>query len=107
MANSAIPPYFSWVVDRLLAISAFPYHHTHLRYLTEHGIQTVVSITGEKDPPFHTKPQLNVINLQIRRGGPTLQECEYFVSLILNAKQRREVKHLAIKKLSYSSSKKK
>ena len=96
MANSAIPPYFSWVVDRLLAVSALPFHHTHLRYLTEHGIHTVVSITDETLPPFHTKPELKVIHLQIGRNGPSMQECEYFVSLVLNAKQRREVTNLTL-----------
>ena len=29
MAYATIPPYFSWVVDRVLAVSSHPYHHTH------------------------------------------------------------------------------
>ena len=38
MAQIGIAPYFSWVVDKLLAVSALPYHHTHLNYFAEkHG----------------------------------------------------------------------
>ena len=92
MAHSAIPPYFSWVVDRLLAVSAFPYHHTHLKYLSDHGITTVISINDEMGPPFHTRPQLKVINLPVSsNSGPSLFDCQSFVSLMENAKMRREV----------------
>ena len=92
MAHSAIPPYFSWVVDRLLAVSAHPYHHTHLRYLTEHGINTVVSLNDDREPPFHAKPQLKVIHFSTPSGcAPSLYECQNFVNLILDAKQRNEV----------------
>ena len=92
MANSAILPYFSWVVDRVLAVSAHPFHHTHLRYLVDNGIHTVVSISDDKLPPFHTKPQLSVIHLSIPSdGSPTLHDCENFVSMMENAKRRNEV----------------
>ena len=92
MANSAIPPYFSWVVDRLLAVSAHPYHHTHLRYLTEHGINTVISINDRDVPPFHTKPQLKVLNMNITSGtSPSLYDCQRFVSIMDDAKRRGEV----------------
>ena len=60
---SAVPPYFSWVIDGLLAVSAFPYHHTHLRYLSENRIHTVVSMSPEEEPPFHTKPELKIVKL--------------------------------------------
>ena len=90
MAYSSIPPYFSWVVDRLLAISSHPYHHTHLRYLSENGINTVVSINDEIEPPFHTSPNLRVINLSISAGIPTVSQCQHFVSLIENAKERKD-----------------
>lgn len=91
MAYTSIPPYFSWLVDRLLAISAHPYHHTHLRYLTENGINTIVSINDEMEPPFHTRPNLRVINLSIHGNTPTVSQCQQFVSLIEVAKQRRDV----------------
>lgn len=91
MANSAIPPYFSWVVDRLLAVSAHPYHHTHLRYLTEHGIHTVVTINDCNDPPFHTRPELKVLHMNIRSGStPSLYDCQRFVSVMEEAKRRNE-----------------
>lgn len=89
MANSAIPPYFSWLVDRLLAISAHPFHHTHLRYLVDNGIHTVVSI--DEEPPFHTKPQLKVLSLSVaKEGTPTVYECQQFVALMDSAKKRHE-----------------
>jgi hypothetical protein len=91
MAFSSIPPYFSWVVDRLLAVSAYPYHHTHLRYLIENGINTIVSINDEFQPPFHTRPNLRVINLSIPGNVPTVSQCQQFVALIENAKQRKDV----------------
>jgi hypothetical protein len=92
---SAVPPYFSWVIDGLLAVSAFPYHHTHLRYLSENRIHTVVSMSPEEEPPFHTKPELKVVNVRVGSlQAPTLGECQGFVSLMENAKRRNEVSKL-------------
>lgn len=91
MAFTSIPPYFSWLVDRLLAISAHPYHHTQLKYLTENGINNIVSINDETTPPFHTRPNLKVFYFSIPGDTPTLQQCQQFVSIIENAKQRRDV----------------
>ena len=89
---SAVPPYFSWVLDGLLAVSAFPYHHTHLRYLIENRIHTVVSISPEEEPPFHTKPELKVVHLRVGQlQAPSLSECYSFVSLMESAKRRNEV----------------
>jgi hypothetical protein len=89
---SAMPPYFSWVIDGLLAVSAYPYHHTHLRYLSENRIHTVVSVSPEEQPPFHTKPDLKVVHLRVPQlQAPSINECQGFVSLMENAKRRREV----------------
>ncbi len=41
MSFSEISPYFSWIIDKLLAVSALPYHHTHLKYFRDNGIHTV------------------------------------------------------------------
>ena len=96
MAFASIPPYFSWVVDRLLAVSAHPYHHTHLRYLVESGINTIVSINDEFQPPFHTRSNLKVINLTISGNVPTLAQCQQFVALVEYAKQRKDVCFLVL-----------
>jgi hypothetical protein len=92
MAQIGIAPYFSWVVDKLLAVSALPYHHTHLNYFAENGIQTIVSISDDIEPPFHYKQTLKVIRMNtVSTRAPSLNECMYFVSLIENAKRRGEV----------------
>lgn len=89
---SSMPPYFSWVLDGVLAISAYPYHHTHLRYLVENRIHTVISVSPEEEPPFHTKPDLKVIRMNISQlQAPSLQECQQFVSYVEHAKRRNEV----------------
>jgi len=92
MAQTGIAPYFSWVVDKVLAVSALPYHHTHLNYFAENGIQTIVSISDDIEPPFHYKQTLKVIRMNtVSTRAPSLNECMYFVSLIENAKRRGEV----------------
>ena len=73
----------------MIAISAHPLHHTHLRYLVDNGIHTVVSI--DEEPPFHTKPQLKVLSLGVAKdGSPSLFECQQFVALMDSAKKRHE-----------------
>ena len=95
MTQISIPPYFSWIVDKLLAVSALPFHHTHLNYYADNGIQTIVSISDDIDPPFHTKQNLKVIRLNTASTrAPSLNECMYFVSLMENAKRRGEVNNL-------------
>ena len=85
-----MPPYYTWIVDKLLAVSALPYHHTHLNYLSNDGIQIVVSISDEQfRVPYHTNPKLKFINL---RSDLSLSDCHVFVNLMLNAKARGEVK---------------
>ena len=111
-----MPPYFTWyvsktkylyfliialtfslffsikrVVDKVLAVSALPYHHTHLNYLTNNGIQTVVSVIDETfRVPFHTNPKLKVVNLNTNL---TVADCQNFVSLMERAKARGEVRY--------------
>ena len=102
MSQIGIPPYFSWVVDKLLAVSALPYHHTHLNYYAENGIHTIVSISDDIEPPFHTKQGLKVIRINtVSSRAPSLNECMYFVSLMENAKQRGEVIFAFLKIFQY------
>jgi len=104
MAQIGIAPYFSWVVDKLLAVSALPYHHTHLNYFAENGIQTIVSISDDIEPPFHYKQTLKVIRMNtVSTRAPSLNECMYFVSLIENAKRRGEVTILLSRLLTRKS----
>ena len=92
MTQNSIPPYFSWVVDKLLAVSALPFHHTHLNYLNGHGIHTIISFADDVEPPFHTKPGLKVLRLSVGMNSPpSINDCNFFVSLMENAKQRGEV----------------
>lgn len=91
IVSSEIPPYFSWIIDNLLAVSAYPYSHSQLRYLTDNNIHTVVSCTTDKEPPFHSKPFLRVVRLHVLDSkAPSLDECKYFVDLMQQAKQRKE-----------------
>ena len=104
MAQIGIAPYFSWVVDKLLAVSALPYHHTHLNYFAENGIQTIVSISDDIEPPFHYKQTLKVIRMNtVSTRAPSLNECMYIVSLIENAKRRGEVTILLSRLLTRKS----
>lgn len=90
MSISGIPPYFTWVVDRLLAISSTPYHHTHLNYLISKKINTVVSFLDHPQPPFHTNPLIKVIPYSAR-SCLGQNDCDQFVRLVENAKERGEV----------------
>lgn len=90
----SMPPYFQWIVDKRLAICAHPYHASHIRYLLEQRIQTVISIgdTYASAMPNHTRGELRVHNLYIPDGGaPTLQQCQQFVQSMDIARQRGEV----------------
>lgn len=92
MTQNSIPPYFSWVIDKLLAVSALPFHHTHLNYLSGHGIHTIISFADEVEPPFHTKPGLKVLRLSVPMNSPpSINDCHFFASLMENAKRRGEV----------------
>lgn len=89
---TSMPPYFSWVLDNLLAVSAFPYDHEKVRYITENNIHTVVSITTDRTPPFFSKPNLKVLNIRVHdEHPPSLSECKNFVALMERAKSRHEV----------------
>ena len=57
-----------------------------------HRIHTVVSMSPEEEPPFHTKPELKIVNVRVGSlQAPSLGECHGFVSLMDSAKRRNEV----------------
>ncbi|CAF0813670.1 unnamed protein product [Brachionus calyciflorus] len=84
----AMPPYFTWLVDNVLAVSAHPFHHTHLNYLKLNKIETVVSFDDQNQTPFHTNPFMKVVRFS--NNSLSLNDCINFVYLVENAKLRRE-----------------
>ncbi|UJR31646.1 hypothetical protein I4U23_019127 [Adineta vaga] len=88
-----MPPYFQWIIDKRLAICAHPYHASHIRYLLEQRIQTVISIndTYGSSMPNHTRGELRVHNMYIPDGSaPSLEQCQQFVHSMDIARQRGE-----------------
>jgi hypothetical protein len=82
--------FFVRIVDKLLAVSALPYHHTHLNYLTQDGVQQVVAVVDDSfRVPFHTNPKLKVITLST---CISLSDCHMFLDLMEKAKARGEVR---------------
>jgi hypothetical protein len=93
-SQSSMPPYFQWIIDKRLAICAHPYHTSHIRYLLEQRIQTVVSIVDAYSSgiPSQSRRDLKVHTLNIPDGGaPTMQQCQEFVHRMEIAQQRGEV----------------
>lgn len=86
----AMPPYFSWIIDKLLAVSALPYHHSHLNYLKLNKIETIVSFDDQRKVPFHTNPFMKAIHFS--NSSLSLNDCTNFVYLMENAKRRGEVR---------------
>ncbi|CAF0714185.1 unnamed protein product [Adineta steineri] len=89
----SMPPYFQWIVDKRLAICAHPFHASHIRYILEQRIQTVISINDSYNSglPNHTRGELQVQNLYIPDGSaPNMQQCQQFVQRMAIARQRGE-----------------
>lgn len=96
MANTtAMPPYFQWIIDKRLAICAHPFHASHIRYLLDQKIQTVISVVdGSAAPiPHQSRGDLHVQTLRVPEGGaPSNQDCQQFVRRMEIARQRGEVR---------------
>jgi hypothetical protein len=91
---SSMPPYFQWIIDKRLAICARPFHASHIQYLLEQRIQTVISVVDDLSSmmPHHNRADLHVHVLHVRDGAaPTLDECQQFVQRMAIARQRGEV----------------
>lgn len=103
MANqAAMPPYFQWIVDKRLAICAHPFHASHIRYLLEQRIQTVISISDghSSSIPHQSRGDLHVHTLRVPEGGaPSSQDCQQFVQRMDIARQRGEVERESEKPL--------
>jgi hypothetical protein len=95
--QASMPPYFQWIIDKRLAICAHPFHASHIRYLLEQRLQTVISITDTYNSgiPNQSRGDLHVHTLNIPDGGaPTMQQCQQFVQRMEIARQREEVTFL-------------
>ncbi|CAF0826147.1 unnamed protein product [Didymodactylos carnosus] len=91
--STPMPPYFQWVIDNLLAISAHPYHASHIKYLLEHKIQTIISVSDNQAhvPPHQSRGELHVLHMDVPDGGaPTTEQIQQFVNRMDVAKQRNE-----------------
>ncbi|CAF0824008.1 unnamed protein product [Adineta ricciae] len=89
----SMPPYFQWIIDKRLAICAHPYHASHIRYLLEQRIQTVISINDNYSSgmPNHTRGELRVHNIYVPDGAaPNMAQCQQFVRSMDIARQRGE-----------------
>lgn len=89
-----MPPYFQWIIDKRLAICAHPFHASHIRYLLEQRIHTVISVAESyaSDIPSQSRIDLHIETLRVPEGGaPTMQQCQQFVHRMAIAQQRGEV----------------
>ncbi|CAF4800052.1 unnamed protein product, partial [Rotaria sp. Silwood2] len=91
--QASMPPYFQWIIDKRLAICAHPFHASHIRYLLEQRIHTVISIsdTYSSGIPNQSRADLHVHTINVPDGGaPTMQQCQQFVHRMEIARQREE-----------------
>jgi len=98
-SQAPMPPYFQWIIDKSLAICAHPFHASHIRYLLEQRIQTVISIvdTYSSGIPNQARGDLHVHTLNIPDGGaPTIEQCKQFVQRMEIGRQREEVNFIFI-----------
>ena len=87
-----IVPYFSWIEDKVLAVSALPYHHSHLKYLVNNGVRVIVWVGDSNPPPLHTTNELRSMRVSVDSSRvPSLNSCLQFVDIVQRARQRREV----------------
>lgn len=86
------PPNFSWVVEGRLAGLAMPREPGHYRYLREHGVRHLVSLT-ERAPPHHgCCPQIQLHRFRVPDfTPPSLEQIQSFLQIVEEANGRGEV----------------
>ncbi|XP_074643024.1 dual specificity protein phosphatase 23-like [Tubulanus polymorphus] len=85
------PPYFSWVIEGLLAALAFPSQPEHIEYLKDNNIKHLVSLTAERIPKVDGFPDINWTHIPIKDfTAPTLPQVDEFVKLLDYAKKENE-----------------
>lgn len=86
------PPNFSWVVEGRLAGLAMPREPGHYRYLREHGVRHLVSLT-ERAPPHHgCCPQIQLHRFRVPDfTPPSPEQIQSFLQIVEEANGRGEV----------------
>nr|XP_028566014.1 dual specificity protein phosphatase 23 isoform X2 [Podarcis muralis]XP_028566015.1 dual specificity protein phosphatase 23 isoform X2 [Podarcis muralis]XP_028566016.1 dual specificity protein phosphatase 23 isoform X2 [Podarcis muralis]XP_028566017.1 dual specificity protein phosphatase 23 isoform X2 [Podarcis muralis] len=85
------PPNFSWVAPGQLAGLAMPRLPAHYRYMHEHGIRHLVSLT-ERSPPYHdTCPGIQLHRLRITDFcPPSPEQIQRFLQIVDDANAKGE-----------------
>ncbi|XP_005098335.2 dual specificity protein phosphatase 23 [Aplysia californica] len=81
---SQVPPNFSWC-EKTLAACAFPDKPEHLRYLTEHNVACIVSLTSERDVNKGdiSDDVLTIVPVPIKDyTPPTMSQVEDFLACV-------------------------
>ena len=73
-SSQSMPPYFSWIEDRCVAVCARPFHHSQLQYLRSQGIQRWIDIDTDA----------------LGANGDVLQQIEEFIRILFIARERGE-----------------
>ncbi|CAF0772231.1 unnamed protein product [Rotaria sp. Silwood1] len=87
-AYDSMPPYFSWIEDRVLAASAQPFHHSHMQYLRSQGIRLLVNI--DMNIPPHSNSFKHVCFSIAEHCCPTFEQIIDFINVVLAARDRGE-----------------
>lgn len=88
------PPYnFSWFIENKIAAMGFPQTVANLNYLTDVGINHLITLSPERIPPIlECKKKLKWTEIRIKEFGvPTLKQVLKFIELCERAEMRGEV----------------
>ncbi|XP_049880204.1 dual specificity protein phosphatase 23-like [Pectinophora gossypiella] len=89
----AYPPLkFSWVIPKKLAAMAFPRNKENLKFLTNQGITTLVTLTAGKKPPVDDIPRLRWTEIPIEEFElPSIDQIKTFIDVCKRADKNGEV----------------
>ncbi|XP_026728116.1 dual specificity protein phosphatase CDC14B-like [Trichoplusia ni] len=88
------PPYnFSWFIENKIAAMGFPQTVANLNYLTDVGINHLITLSPERIPPIlECKKKLKWTEIRIKEFGvPTLKQVLKFIELCERAEMRGEI----------------
>ncbi|KAJ8710852.1 hypothetical protein PYW08_009367 [Mythimna loreyi] len=89
----AYPPYnFSWFIEKEIAAMAFPKTVENLNYLTDVGVNHLITLSPEKIPPISKcEKKLNWSLIRIEEfDAPTLKQIQEFIEICEYAGSRGE-----------------
>ncbi|PIK37941.1 putative dual specificity protein phosphatase 23 [Apostichopus japonicus] len=91
MPATTPPPFFSWIVPKLLASHGLPSTSAEVKYLEEVGIKHVVVLTKECKPPIEEGPNINWSFVEIIDfTPPTVEQVQEFLKVVEIGKQQNE-----------------